>query len=427
MFRLKNIERMHCMTTFKKYPPPDKGEAITLTDGKFNVPDNPIIPYIEGDGIGPEIMSTARRVLDAAVKTIYGGRRSIEWYEIFAGSKAMERFGELIPEDTFEAIRHFHATLKGPLSTPVGKGFRSLNVTLRQALDLYACVRPVQYIAGAPSPVKHPEKVDMVIFRENTEDVYAGIEWPQGSREALKIIETLKNEMDVNIPEDSGIGIKPISIRRTKRLMKKALEYALVHRRKAITIVHKGNIMKYTEGAFRNWAYELAREEYGHCTITAKQLAEDYGGVQPEDKILVNDKIADDMFRFVLMRPEECDVLVMPNLIGDYLSDACNAQVGGIGLAPSANISDTIGVFESAHGSAPKYAGLNKVNPCALILAGVMLLEYIGWGEAAAHVISAIEKTISQKKVTYDLARLLENATEVTTSGFGDEVIKNMY
>lgn len=412
--------------TFKKYSPPDQGEVITLVDGKLEVPDNPVIPFIEGDGIGPDIMSTARRVLDAAVETAYGSKRNIAWYEIFAGSKAQERFGELIPEDTFEAIRHFHATLKGPLSTPIGKGFKSLNVTLRQVLDLYACVRPVRYIAGTPSPVRHPERVNMVIFRENTEDVYAGIEWPQGSKEARQIIEMLGKELNVNIPEDSGIGIKPISVRRTKRLMRKALDYVLTHKRKSVIIVHKGNIMKYTEGAFRNWAYELAGEEYGHCTITEKQLMEDYNGKQPEDKIVVRDKLADDMFRFVLMRPEECDVLVMPNLNGDYLSDACNAQVGGVGLAPSANLSDTMGVFESAHGSAPKYAGQNKVNPCALILAGVMLLEHIGWDEAAKCVVSAIGKTISQKKVTYDLARQLEGAVKVSTSGFGDEVIGNM-
>ncbi len=412
--------------TFKKYSPPDKGEAITLADGKLEVPDNPIIPFIEGDGIGPDIMSTARRVLDAAVKTTYGNKRSIVWFEIFAGSKALKRFEELIPEDTFEAIRHFHVALKGPLSTPVGKGFRSLNVTTRQTLDLYACVRPVRYIPGVPSPVKHPEKVDMVIFRENTEDVYAGIEWPQGSKEALRLIEVIGDELNVKIPEDSGIGIKPISIRRTKRLMRKAMEYALIHKRRSVTIVHKGNIMKYTEGAFRNWAYEVAKEEYGHRTITAKQLAEEYGGKQPEDKIVVNDKIADDMFRFVLMRPEECDVLVMPNLNGDYLSDACNAQVGGIGVAPSANISDTMGLFEAAHGSAPKYAGQNKVNPSALILSGTMMLEHIGWDEAAGCITSAIGKAILQKKVTYDLARQIEGAEELSTSGFGDEVIKNM-
>ncbi len=415
------------MVTFKKYSPPDKGETITLADGRLEVPDNPIIPYVEGDGIGPDIMSTARHVLDAAVKTVYGGKRGIVWFEIFAGAKALERFDELIPEDTFNAIRHYHVALKGPLSTPVGKGFKSLNVTIRQTLDLYACVRPVRYIPGTPSPVKHPEKVDMVIFRENTEDVYAGIEWPEGSKEALRIIELIDKELHVKIPKDSGIGIKPISITRTKRLMRKALEYALAHKRKSITIVHKGNIMKFTEGAFRNWAHELAREEYGHCTVTAKQLAEEPGeGKQPGDKILVNDKIADDMFRFVLMRPDECDVLVMPNLNGDYLSDACNAQIGGIGIAPSANISDTMGVFESAHGSAPKYAGQNKVNPSALTLSGSMLLEHLGWNEAAKCVVTAIGKTILQKKVTYDLARQLEGATELSTSGFGEEVIKNM-
>jgi isocitrate dehydrogenase len=284
----------------------------------------------------------------------------------------------------------------------------------------------VRYIPGTPSPVRHPEKADMIIFRENTEDVYAGIEWPEGSKEALRIIEVIGSEMGIDIPKDSGIGIKPISITRTKRLMRKALEHAIAHKRRTVTIVHKGNIMKFTEGAFRNWAYELAKEEYGHCTITAKELAEDYGDKQPEGKILINDKIADDMFRFVLMRPDECDVLVMPNLNGDYLSDACNAQVGGIGIAPSANISDTMGVFESAHGSAPKYAGLNKVNPSALLLSGAMMLDHLGWDEGAECLISAIGKTVSQKKVTYDLARQIEGATELSTSDFGNELIKNM-
>ncbi|HHT9134222.1 MAG TPA: isocitrate dehydrogenase (NADP(+)) [Candidatus Avalokitesvara rifleensis] len=414
------------MVTFKKYTPPNKGKAITLINGRLQVPDNPVIPFIEGDGIGPDIMSTARRVLDTAIKKTYGNKRNIVWFEIFAGSKAQEKFGELIPEDTFEAVRHYRVALKGPLDTPSGRGFRSPNVRLRRVLDLYACVRPIRYIPGAPSPVKRPEKVDMVIFRENTEDVYAGIEWPQGSKEALRIIEVIDNEMNIKIPADSGIGIKPISITCTKRLMRKALDYALAHKRKSVTIVHKGNIMKYTEGAFCNWAYELAREEYGHCTVTAEQLSTDYDGKRPEDKILVNDKIADDMFRFVLMRPEECDVLAMPNLNGDYLSDACSAQVGGIGLVPSANISDTMGVFESAHGSAPKYAGQNKVNPSALIMSGAMMLDHIGWGEAAKCIVSAIGRAILQKKVTYDLARQIKGATEVSTSGFGDEIIKNM-
>ncbi|MHC4197779.1 MAG: isocitrate dehydrogenase (NADP(+)) [Planctomycetota bacterium] len=414
------------MVTFKRYTPPDRGEVITQADGRLNVPDNPIIPFIEGDGIGPDIMSTSRRVLDAALKAVYHGQKEIVWFEIFAGEKAREKFNESIPEETFDAIRHFHVALKGPLGTPVGKGFKSLNVTIRQKLDLYACVRPVRYIPGTPSPVRHPEKADMIIFRENTEDVYAGIEWPEGSKEALRIIEVIGSEMGIDIPKDSGIGIKPISITRTKRLMRKALEHAIAHKRRTVTIVHKGNIMKFTEGAFRNWAYELAKEEYGHCTITAKELAEDYGDKQPEGKILINDKIADDMFRFVLMRPDECDVLVMPNLNGDYLSDACNAQVGGIGIAPSANISDTMGVFESAHGSAPKYAGLNKVNPSALLLSGAMMLDHLGWDEGAECLISAIGKTVSQKKVTYDLARQIEGATELSTSDFGNELIKNM-
>lgn len=414
------------MTTFKKYSPPKEGEPISVQGNLLKVPDNPIIPYIEGDGIGPEIMAVARKVLDKGVERAYGGKRKICWYEVFAGTKANERFGELIPEDTFEAIRQYHVALKGPLSTPIGGGHRSLNVTLRQVLDLYACVRPVRYIKGAPSPVKCPEKVDMVIFRENTEDVYAGIEWPQGSKEVKAIIDFLNKDYKANIPADSGIGIKPISITRTKRLMRKAIEYALAQQRRSITIVHKGNIMKYTEGAFRTWCYEFAREKYGHCTITETQLAEGYKGKQPKDKLVIKDKLADDMFRFVLMRPEECDVLVMPNLNGDYLSDACNAQVGGIGLAPSANISDTCALFESAHGSAPKYAGQNKVNPCALILSGIMMLEHINWKEAAQKILAALEKIIFQKKVTYDLARQIEGAKELSTSAFGEEVMKNM-
>ncbi|HHT9119797.1 MAG TPA: isocitrate dehydrogenase (NADP(+)) [Candidatus Hypogeohydataceae bacterium YC41] len=414
------------MTTFKKYVPPKEGEPITLQENLLKVPDNPIIPYIEGDGIGPEIMTVARKVLDKGVERAYGGAKRICWYEIYAGTKAKETYGELLPEDTFEAIRQYKVALKGPLSTPIGGGHRSLNITLRQVLDLYACVRPVRYIKGAPSPVKNPEKVDMVIFRENTEDVYAGIEWPQGSKEARSLIDFLSKDFKVQIPMDSGIGIKPISITRTKRLMRKAVEYALAQKRKSITIVHKGNIMKYTEGAFRTWCYELASEEYGHCTITETQLTEEYGGKQPEGKIVIKDKLADDMFRFVLMRPEECDVLAMPNLNGDYLSDACNAQVGGIGLAPSANIADTCALFESAHGSAPKYTGKNKVNPCALILSGIMMLEHMNWKEAAAKILPAIEKTILQKKVTYDLARLLDGATELSTTAFGEAVIGNM-
>ncbi|HHT9118666.1 MAG TPA: isocitrate dehydrogenase (NADP(+)) [Candidatus Hypogeohydataceae bacterium YC38] len=414
------------MTDFKKYLPPKEGKIITLVDNILKVPDDPIIPFIEGDGVGPEIMTVARRVLDSAVERTYEGKRKIVWYEVFAGSKAKEKYGELIPEDTFEAIRSFHIALKGPLSTPIGGGFKSLNVTLRQVLDLYACVRPIRYFAGAPSPVKNPEKVNMVIFRENTEDVYAGIEWPVGSKEAKNLIDFLSRELKVEIPYDSGIGIKPISERRTKRLMKKALDYALSNRRRSVTIVQKGNIMKYTEGAFRNWAYEVARDEYGDSTITEKQLVEEYKGRQPEGKVLINDRLADDMFRLVLMRPEDCDVLAMPNLNGDYLSDACIAQVGGIGLAPSANLSDTMGLFESAHGSAPKYAGQNKVNPSALILAGVMMLEHMGWKEAGGKIFSALQKTISLKRVTYDLARQMKGAVELSTSDFGAEVIKNM-
>ncbi len=414
------------MIKFEKFSPPTEGEAISVEDGKLIVPDNPVIPFIIGDGIGPDIMEATRMVVDAAVEKAYSGKKKIAWYEVYAGELADEKFGELIPSDTVEAIKHYHVALKGPLTTPVGKGFRSLNVTLRIVLDLYACVRPIRYFRGAPSPVRHPEKVDMVIFRENTEDVYSGIEWQQGSREAKQVIDFLNSNMDTKISDDSGIGIKNISIAGTKRLVRMALDYAVTHNRKSVTFVHKGNIMKFTEGAFRNWGYEVAREEYGDYTITEDELYEKYSGKQPDGKIVVKDRIADAMLQLVLTRPEEYDILAMPNLNGDYFSDAIVAQVGGLGLAPSSNMAKDRFVFEASHGTAPKYAGQNKVNPGSLILTAAMMLDTIGFKEADALITKGVAGAIEKKTVTYDLERLMEGATTVSTSGFGEKIIENM-
>ena len=414
------------MIKFKKFSPPTEGEAITVKDGKLIVPDNPVIPFIIGDGIGPDIMEATRMVVDAAVEKAYSGKKKIAWYEVYAGKLADEKFGELIPSDTVEAIKHYHVALKGPLTTPVGKGFRSLNVTLRIVLDLYACVRPIRYFRGAPSPVRQPEKVDMVIFRENTEDVYSGIEWQQGSKEAKQVIDFLNSNMDTKISDDSGIGIKNISIAGTKRLVRMALDYAVTHNRKSVTFVHKGNIMKFTEGAFRNWGYEVAREEYGDYTITEDELYEKYSGKQPDGKIVVKDRIADAMLQLVLTRPEEYDILAMPNLNGDYFSDAIVAQVGGLGLAPSSNMAKDRFVFEASHGTAPKYAGQNKVNPGSLILTAAMMLDTIGFKEADALITKGVAGAIEKKTVTYDLERLMEGATTVSTSGFGEKIIENM-
>ena len=414
------------MIKFEKFSPPTEGEAITVEDGKLVVPNNPVIPFIIGDGIGPDIMNATRTVVDAAVEKAYSGKKKIAWYEVYAGELADEKFGELIPSDTVEAIKHYHVALKGPLTTPVGKGFRSLNVTLRIVLDLYACVRPIRYFRGAPSPVRHPEKVDMVIFRENTEDVYSGIEWQQGSKEAKQVIDFLNTTMDTSISDDSGIGIKNISIEGTKRLVRMALDYAVTHNRKSVTFVHKGNIMKFTEGAFRNWGYEVAREEYGDYSITENELHDKYSGKQPDGKIVVKDRIADAMLQLVLTRPEEYDILAMPNLNGDYFSDAVVAQVGGLGLAPSSNMAKGRFVFEASHGTAPKYAGRNMVNPGSLILTAAMMLDAIGFKEADALITKGVAGAIEQKTVTYDLERLMEGATTVSTSGFGEKIIENM-
>ncbi|MDP8254659.1 MAG: isocitrate dehydrogenase (NADP(+)) [Candidatus Alcyoniella australis] len=396
-------------------------EKIRVDDGKIIVPDNPLIPFIEGDGIGPDITAAMRTVLDAAVAKAYKGSRHIEWIEILAGEKAYQQTGQWLPEATIEAIREHAVAIKGPLTTPIGEGFRSLNVTLRQTLDLYACIRPVRYVPGAPSPVKHPELLDVVIFRENTEDVYSGIEWEAQSPEALRLIEFIRDELGREIRSDSGIGIKPISRFCTQRLVRRAVQHALDRGRESVTLVHKGNIMKYTEGAFRNWGYELAAAEFGERTVPESALEGDLGG-----RVLIKDRIADSIFQQVLLRPAEYQVLATPNLNGDYISDACAAQVGGLGMAPGANIGDAAALFEATHGTAPKYAGLDKVNPGSLILSGMMMLEHMGWDEAAQLVWNGLEGAVARKIVTYDLARQMDNATEVKCSEFGLAVAEAM-
>ena len=404
---------------------PKEGERIGFVDGQLAVPNEPIIPVIEGDGIGRDIMKVTRRVVDTAVQTAYNNEKRIVWFDVYAGENAMTKYNEWLPQDTFDAIEYFRVALKGPLTTPVGGGFRSLNVTLRQVLELYACVRPVRYFQGVPAPVTHPEKMDVVIFRENTEDVYAGIEWEQGTPEVKRVIELLRSEMGVEIREDSGVGIKPISIFATKRLARMAIQYAIDHDRRSVTFVHKGNIMKFTEGAFSAWGYELAKEEFAEQTITEDELYSDYDGKCPEGKIIVNDRIADSMLQQILTRTDEYDVIVTPNLNGDYLSDAAAAQVGGIGMAPGGNLSDEVALFEATHGTAPKYTDQDVVNPGSLILSAVMMLEHIGWQKAADLIINGLEKTILQKRVTYDLERLMEGATKVRTSEFGAAIIEN--
>lgn len=411
---------------FKKIQPPEKGSKITVKNGELQIPDNPVIPFIEGDGIGPDIWHAAKRVIDAAVEKAYQGKKHIEWFEVYAGEKAKEKYDEWLPEDTKEAIREYIVAIKGPLTTPVGGGIRSLNVALRQQLNLYACVRPVRWYKGVPSPVKAPEKLDVVIFRENTEDVYAGIEWKQGTPEAEKVIGFLNGEMGRSIREDSGVGIKPISITGTKQLVAKAIRYAIDHQLKSVTLMHKGNIMKFTEGSFKDWGYEVAKEQFGTQTITEEEVWEKHDGQVPDGKVLIKDRIADAMFQQVLLRADEYDVIATPNLNGDYISDACAAQVGGLGMAPGANIGDYVALFEATHGTAPKYTGMDKVNPGSLILSGVMMLEYLGWDEAGETVERAIEKTIEQKHVTYDLERQMEGATLLKTSEFASAIIENM-
>jgi isocitrate dehydrogenase len=405
---------------------PKEGAKITSVNGKLVVPDNPIIPFIEGDGTGRDIWKASVRVFDAAVRKAYSGRRTIHWYEVFAGEKAYKKFGEWLPDDTLAAIKAFRVAIKGPLTTPVGGGIRSLNVTLRQVLNLFACVRPVKYYEGVPSPVKNPERMNIVIFRENTEDVYAGIEWQQGTPEAKKIIDFLGKEMGKKVLPDSGIGIKPISITGTKNLVRSAIRHAIDNQRKVVTLVHKGNIMKFTEGAFRDWGYQLAREEFGSQTISEDEVTKKHGGKTPAGKILINDRIADSMFQQVLTRANEYEVVATPNLNGDYLSDACAAQVGGLGIAPGANIGDEYGVFEATHGTAPKYADQDVINPGSVILSGVMMFEHMGWIEVGNSIEEAFATAIQQKKVTYDLERLMIGATKLKTSEFADAIIANM-
>ena len=402
------------------------GTPITIEKDRLMAPDDPVIPFIEGDGIGPDLWAATRRVLDAAVRKAYDGDKKIAWTEVLAGEKSWEYSNEWLPQDTLDTIRHFIVAIKGPLTTPVGGGFRSLNVTIRQKLDLYACVRPVRYFAGTPSPVRRPELMDIVIYRENTEDVYAGIEWARGSKEVKRLREVMEDEFGAVIRPDSGLGIKPISATGTKRLVRKAVQYAIDHGRSSVTIMHKGNIMKFTEGAFRDWGYELAHDEFPHETISEADLWKKHDGDVPEGRIVVKDRIADSMFQQILTRPGEYDVIATPNLNGDYISDAAAAQVGGIGMAPGANIGDFIGVFEATHGTALKYAGMDKANPSSLILSGCMMLGYLGWTEAEKLIYAGIEAAIANKRVTYDLERLMEGATKVSTSEYADEIIANM-
>ena len=402
--------------------PPEEGEKIEYRDGKLIVPDNPIIPYIEGDGIGVDVTPSAIRVLNATAEKI---GKEIVWFEIYAGEKAYKIYGEYLPKETLDYIREYRVALKGPLTTPVGGGYRSLNVAIRQILDLYACVRPVYYLKGVPSPLKNPENVNLVIFRETTEDVYAGIEWKAGSEEALKVIDFLEREFGVKIRRDSGIGLKPISEFATKRIVRMAIRYAIENNRKSVTFVHKGNIMKFTEGAFREWGYEVALNEFRDYVITEEELWEKYNGEIPEGKIVVKDRIADNMFQQLLTRTAEYDVIVTPNLNGDYLSDMAAGLVGGLGIAPGSNIGDGMGVFEPVHGSAPKYAGKNKVNPTAMILTGALMFEFLGWKEGSELIKRAVEMTIQQKIVTYDLHRQIGGKL-VGTKEFADAVIENL-
>jgi isocitrate dehydrogenase len=411
--------------TYELSPPAD-GQEIRFENGRLIVPDRPVVPFIEGDGTGPDIWSASQRVLDAAVEKTYGGSRRLAWLEILAGEKAKNQTGEWLPEQTIDSIGHYRVGIKGPLTTPVGGGIRSLNVTLRQRLDLYACVRPVRYFDGVPSPVSEPGKVDMVLYRENTEDVYAGIEWREGTPEAAKLIDFLDAEMGAKLRPDSGVGIKPISRTGSKRLVRKAIEFALECGRKSVTLVHKGNIMKFTEGAFRDWGYELAAEEFADRTITEAKLWDEHDGKVPAGRIVIKDRIADAMFQQILLRPDEYDVLATTNLNGDYLSDALAAQVGGLGMAPGSNEGDGVALFEATHGTAPKYAGMDKVNPGSVILSGVMMLDWLGWREAARAIEQALSATISQKRVTYDLERQMEGATLLKTSEFGEAIVENL-
>ena len=410
--------------TYRHIRFPENGVKISIRDDKPVVPDNPILGYVEGDGIGPDITSASLRIWDAAVDKAYRGKKKVHWCELYMGEKAAGIYeGDYFPAETLEAMKELVVSIKGPLTTPIGGGFRSLNVSLRQQMDLYACVRPVRYYRGVPSPLKSPETVDVVIFRENTEDVYAGIEYESGTEANKKLARFLREEMGAEFFEDAGLGVKPISAFGSKRLVRKAIEYAINHNKPSVTLVHKGNIMKFTEGAFRNWGYEVAKQEFREQVVTEEELWDDYNGEMPEGRILVKDRIADIMFQLLLLRPAEFDVIATMNLNGDYLSDALAAEVGGIGIAPGANMSDHIAVFEATHGTAPKYANLNKVNPSSLMFSGVMMFEYMGWNEAAELINKAFPAVMDDQTVTYDFARLMDNAKKLSTSAFADALI----
>jgi len=413
------------MATYKLAKVPSNGERIGYENGVLNVPNNPIIPYVEGDGTGADIWKASVRVFDAAVEKAYGSERKISWMEVFAGEKAFTQFNDWLPQETVDAMQEFRVSIKGPLTTPVGGGIRSLNVTLRQVLDLYACIRPVRYFEGVGSPMKDPAKLNIVVFRENTEDVYAGIEWKAGSPEAEKLRNYIKSEFNKDIRENSAIGIKPMSEFGSKRLIDMAIRYTLKHGLPSVTLMHKGNIMKFTEGAFRDWGYELARDRYAESLVNESDLGKAGAGARA-DAVIIKDRIADSMFQQLLLRPDEYSVIATPNLNGDYVSDAAAAQVGGLGIAPGGNVGDGVAVFEATHGTAPKYANLDKINPGSVILSGVMMFEYMGWEEAGKLIVRGLENAIKSKNVTYDLARQMPGATEVSTSAFGDQIIKGM-
>jgi isocitrate dehydrogenase len=413
------------MPGYKLATVPANGERIAYDNGILNVPNQPIIPYVEGDGTGPDIWRASVRVFDAAVEKAYGGERRVAWMEVFAGEKAFTQYKDWLPQETVDAMQDFRVSIKGPLTTPVGGGIRSLNVTLRQVLDLYACIRPVRYFEGVGSPMKEPEKLNIVVFRENTEDVYAGIEWRAGSPEAEAIRGFIERELDKSIRPDSAIGIKPMSAFGSKRLIEMAIRYALKHCLPSVTLMHKGNIMKFTEGAFRDWGYELARERFADTVVSEADLSKGGAGARA-DAVVIKDRIADSMFQQLLLRPDEYSVIATPNLNGDYVSDAAAAQVGGLGIAPGGNVGDGVAVFEATHGTAPKYANQDKINPGSVVLSGVMMFEYLGWTEAAALIVRGLENAIKSKRVTYDLARQMPGATEVSTTAFGDQIIKGM-
>jgi len=411
---------------FQKLNLPTTGQRIAVEEGKLKVPANPVIPFIEGDGTGPDLWRAARPVFESAVEKAYAGKRKVAWFEVYAGEKARERYGEWLPGDTLEAISAYAVAIKGPLTTPIGGGYRSLNVSLRQQLDLYACIRPVKYFEGVPSPVKRPMDLDVVIFRENTEDVYAGIEWRDGSEKCHKVISFLNREMGTEIPDDAAIGVKVSSAKASKRLVRKAIRYAIEKQKDSVTMVHKGNIMKFTEGAFKEWGYQVAREEFADYTVLEEDLKKAGISQPPKSKVVVKDRIADSMFQQLLIRPKEYSVLATPNLNGDYLSDAAAAQAGGLGMAPGANIGDAAALFEATHGSAPAYAGLDKVNPGSLILSGAMMFEYLGWLEVTDLIVEGVRRAIQKGRVTYDLARQMEGAVEVKCSEFGQAIVNEM-